>query len=148
MLRFGRFATSKGPKISEGALIGPYARLRPGTKIGEDVHIGNFVELANTTMAPGAKANHLAYVGDSEVGAKANISAGTITCNDDGFEKHKTIIGDGRSLARTGLVAPVTIGKSAIVGAGSTIARNVAADALAIERYKQIDLAGPRESVP
>ena len=75
------FCHIEGAKISEGALIGPYARLRPGTEIGEDVHIGNFVELKNTTMAPGAKANHLAYVGDTEVGAEANIGAGTITCN-------------------------------------------------------------------
>ncbi|MEC7655430.1 MAG: DapH/DapD/GlmU-related protein, partial [Pseudomonadota bacterium] len=137
------FCHVEGAKISEGALIGPYARLRPGTEIGEDVHIGNFVELKNTTMAPGAKANHLAYVGDTEVGAGANIGAGTITCNYDGFEKHKTIIGDGAFIgSNSALVAPVMIGKSAIVGAGSTIARNVAADALAIERSKQIDLAG------
>ena len=137
------FCHVEGAKISEGALIGPYARLRPGTEIGEDVHIGNFVELKNTTMAPGAKANHLAYVGDTEVGAGANIGAGTITCNYDGFEKHKTIIGDGAFIgSNSALVAPVMIGKSAIVGAGSTIARNVPADALAIERSKQIDLAG------
>ncbi|MED5359690.1 MAG: bifunctional UDP-N-acetylglucosamine diphosphorylase/glucosamine-1-phosphate N-acetyltransferase GlmU [Pseudomonadota bacterium] len=137
------FCHVEGAKISEGALIGPYARLRPGTEIGEDVHIGNFVELKNTTMAPGAKANHLAYVGDTEVGAEANIGAGTITCNYDGFEKHKTIIGDGAFIgSNSALVAPVMIGKSAIVGAGSTIARNVPADALAIERSKQIDLAG------
>jgi len=137
------FCHVEGAKVSEGALIGPYARLRPGTEVGEDVHIGNFVELKNTTMAPGAKANHLAYVGDSQVGAKANIGAGTITCNYDGIEKHMTVIGDDAFIgSNSALVAPVTIGKGAIVGAGSTIARNVPEDALSIERSKQIELAG------
>ena len=137
------FCHVEGAKISEGALIGPYARLRPGTEIGEDVHIGNFVEVKNTKMAPGAKANHLAYLGDSEVGVKANIGAGTITCNYDGFDKHKTIIGDEAFIgSNSALVAPVTIGKCSIIGAGSTIVRNVPEEALSIERSKQIDLTG------
>lgn len=137
------FSHVEGARISEGAIIGPFARLRPGTEIGADVHIGNFVELKNTTMAPGAKANHLAYVGDSEVGTKANIGAGTITCNYDGFEKHTTVIGDGAFIgSNSALVAPVRIGNGAIVGAGSTVSRDVPDDALAIERSKQIDLTG------
>ena len=85
------FSHIEGARIGAGATIGPFARLRPGTDIGEDVHIGNFVELKNTTMSPGAKANHLAYVGDTEVGERANIGAGTITCNYDGFEKHRRL---------------------------------------------------------
>lgn len=137
------FSHIEGACIASGAIIGPFARLRPGTVLGEDVHIGNFVELKNTVMGAGAKANHLAYVGDSEVGGKANIGAGTITCNYDGFDKHKTIIGAGAFIgSNTALVAPVTVGKSAIVGAGSTISRDVPEDALSIERSKQIDLAG------
>ena len=137
------FCHVEGTKISEGATIGPFARLRPGTEVGEDVHIGNFVEVKNTKLAPGAKANHLAYLGDSEVGTKANIGAGTITRNYDGFEKHKTVIGDEAFIgSNSALVAPVTIGKGAIIGAGSTIVRNVPEEALSIERSKQINLTG------
>jgi bifunctional UDP-N-acetylglucosamine pyrophosphorylase/glucosamine-1-phosphate N-acetyltransferase len=137
------FSHIEGARVASGAVIGPFARLRPGTEVGEEAYIGNFVELKNTVMGKGAKANHLAYVGDSEVGARANIGAGTITCNYDGFGKHKTIIGEGAFIgSNAALVAPVTIGKSAIVGAGSTISRDVPDDALSIERSKQIDLAG------
>lgn len=137
------FSHIEGARIARGATIGPFARLRPGTDIGADVHIGNFVELKNTTMSSGAKANHLAYVGDSEVGAKANIGAGTITCNYDGFEKHRTVIGEGAFIgSNAALVAPVRIGDGAIVGAGSTVSRDVPDDALSVERSKQIDLAG------
>ena len=137
------FSHIEGARIGAGATIGPFARLRPGTDIGEDVHIGNFVELKNTTMSPGAKANHLAYVGDSEVGEKANIGAGTITCNYDGFEKHRTVIGEGAFIgSNSAIVAPVRIGDGAIVGAGSTVSRDVPKDALSVERSKQIDLAG------
>jgi bifunctional UDP-N-acetylglucosamine pyrophosphorylase/glucosamine-1-phosphate N-acetyltransferase len=140
------FSHIEGARIGEGAIIGPFARLRPGTEIGEDVHIGNFVELKNTVMATGAKANHLAYVGDTVVGAKANIGAGTITCNYDGLEKHKTVIGEGAFIgSNSALVAPVKIGDGAIVGAGSTISRDVPDNALAIERSKQIDLTGRAE---
>jgi bifunctional UDP-N-acetylglucosamine pyrophosphorylase/glucosamine-1-phosphate N-acetyltransferase len=141
------FSHIEGARIGEGAIIGPFARLRPGTEIGENVHIGNFVELKNTVMAPGAKANHLAYVGDTVVGAKANIGAGTITCNYDGLDKHKTVIGEGAFIgSNSALVAPVTIGDGAIVGAGSTISRDVPDNALAIERSRQIDLIGRAEA--
>ena len=137
------FSHIEGARIGAGSTIGPFARLRPGTDIGEDVHIGNFVELKNTTMSPGAKANHLAYVGDSEVGEKANIGAGTITCNYDGFEKHRTIIGQGAFIgSNSALVAPIRIGDGAIVGAGSTVSRDVPQDALSVERSKQINLTG------
>ena len=137
------FSHIEGARIGAGSTIGPFARLRPGTDIGEDVHIGNFVELKNTTMSPGAKANHLAYVGDSEVGEKANIGAGTITCNYDGFEKHRTIIGQGAFIgSNSALVAPIRIGDGAIVGAGSTVSRDVPQDALSVERSKQINLSG------
>jgi bifunctional UDP-N-acetylglucosamine pyrophosphorylase/glucosamine-1-phosphate N-acetyltransferase len=119
-------------------LIGPYARLRPGTKLGNRVKIGNFVEVKKTTMQDGAKANHLAYLGDSEIGSNANIGAGTITCNYDGFKKAKTIIGTGAFIgSNTALVAPVTIGAGAIIGAGSTITQSVAENALAISRAEQ-----------
>jgi len=141
------FSHIEGARIGEGAIIGPFARLRPGTEIGEDVHIGNFVELKNTIMAPGAKANHLAYVGDTVVGAKANIGAGAITCNYDGLEKHKTVIGEGAFIgSNSALVAPVKIGNGAIVGAGSTISRDVPDNALAIERSKQTNLTGWAEA--
>jgi bifunctional UDP-N-acetylglucosamine pyrophosphorylase/glucosamine-1-phosphate N-acetyltransferase len=141
------FSHIEGARIGEGAIIGPFARLRPGTEIGEDVHIGNFVELKNTVMAPGAKANHLAYVGDTVVGAKANIGAGAITCNYDGLEKHKTVIGEGAFIgSNSALVAPVKIGNGAIVGAGSTISRDVPDNALAIERSKQTNLTGRAEA--
>ena len=137
------FSHIEGARIASGAIIGPYARLRPGTDVGEDAHVGNFVELKNTVMGKGAKANHLAYVGDSQVGSRANIGAGTITCNYDGFDKHRTVIGEGAFIgSNTALVAPVTVGDGAIVGAGSTITRDVPADALSIERSRQIDLAG------
>ena len=119
-------------------LIGPYARLRPGTKLGNGVKIGNFVEVKKTTMEDGAKANHLTYLGDSEIGSNANIGAGTITCNYDGFKKAKTIIGTGAFIgSNTALVAPVTIGAGAIIGAGSTITQSVAENALAISRAEQ-----------
>ncbi|MBT6136512.1 MAG: bifunctional UDP-N-acetylglucosamine diphosphorylase/glucosamine-1-phosphate N-acetyltransferase GlmU, partial [Rhodospirillaceae bacterium] len=129
------FSHLEGAKIEAGALIGPYARLRPGAEIGEGAHIGNFVEIKNATIEAGAKANHLSYIGDGQVGAGANIGAGTITCNYDGFLKHQTNIGAGAFIgSNTALVAPVTIGEGAIVGAGSTITRDVPADALAVER--------------
>lgn len=119
-------------------VIGPYARLRPGTKLGNGVKIGNFVEVKNTIMDDGAKANHLTYLGDSEIGSNVNIGAGTITCNYDGFNKAKTIIGVGAFIgSNTALVAPVTIGAGAIIGAGSTITQSVAENALAISRAEQ-----------
>jgi bifunctional UDP-N-acetylglucosamine pyrophosphorylase/glucosamine-1-phosphate N-acetyltransferase len=122
-------------EVCGGAIIGPFARLRPGAKIGEDAHIGNFVEVKNTLIGAGAKANHLTYLGDARVGAGANIGAGTITCNYDGYSKAMTEIGAGAFIGSdTALVAPVTVGAGAITAAGSVITRDVAPDALAIAR--------------
>jgi bifunctional UDP-N-acetylglucosamine pyrophosphorylase/glucosamine-1-phosphate N-acetyltransferase len=132
-----------GTEIDEGAQVGPFARLRAGSKIGRDAHIGNFVETKNTTIGAGAKAGHLSYLGDAEVGEKANIGAGTITCNYDGFLKHKTKIGKDAFIgSNTALVAPVTIGNGAFVGAGSTISQNVPDNALGITRAPQITKEG------
>jgi bifunctional UDP-N-acetylglucosamine pyrophosphorylase / glucosamine-1-phosphate N-acetyltransferase len=125
----------EGATIASGAIIGPFARLRPGARIGEDVHIGNFVEVKNTVIEKGAKANHLTYLGDARVGAGANIGAGTITCNYDGFTKAITDIGAGAFIGSdTALVAPVKIGDGAVTAAGSVITRDIAPDALAIAR--------------
>lgn len=129
--------------IGEGAIIGPYARLRPGAMIGRDVHIGNFVEVKKSVIEDGAKANHLAYIGDARVGARSNIGAGTITCNYDGFDKHFTDIGADVFIgSNTALVAPVKIGDGAMVGAGSVITKAVDAQALAIERNEQRQIDG------
>jgi bifunctional UDP-N-acetylglucosamine pyrophosphorylase / glucosamine-1-phosphate N-acetyltransferase len=133
------FSHIEGAHIKTGAVVGPFARLRPGTVIGENAHIGNFVELKNTKLGEGAKANHLSYVGDSEVGAGANIGAGTITCNYDGVNKHKTTIGSGAFIgSNTSLVAPVSIGANAVIGAGSVITQDVPDGNLALERSQQI----------
>ncbi len=124
--------------IREGAIVGPFARLRPGTDIGPDVHIGNFVEVKNAVMEAGAKANHLAYIGDGRVGQDANIGAGTIFCNYDGFDKHHTDVGAGAFIgSNSSLVAPVKIGDGAYVGSGSVITKSVPADALAVGRAPQ-----------
>lgn len=133
----------EGAHVSSNAVIGPYARLRPGAEIGEAAKIGNFVEVKNAVFEAGAKANHLSYVGDARVGAKANIGAGTITCNYDGYNKSHTDIGAGAFIgSNTALVAPVKIGDGAIVGAGSTIAKNVPDNALAVTRAPQKALDG------
>ncbi len=133
--------------INEGAIIGPYARLRPGTIIGRDVHIGNFVEVKKSVIEDGAKANHLAYIGDARVGARTNIGAGTITCNYDGFDKHVTDIGADVFIgSNTALVAPVKIGDGAIVGAGSVITKAVDANSLAVERSEQRQVDGYAET--
>ena len=132
--------------IGEGALIGPYARLRPGAQIGRDVHIGNFVEVKNAIIEDGAKANHLAYIGDARVGARSNIGAGTITCNFDGFDKHFTDIGEDVFIgSNTALVAPVKVGDGAMVGAGSVITKSVDPNALAVERAEQRQVDGYAE---
>ena len=133
----------EGARIARGARIGPFARLRPGADLGPDVHIGNFVEVKNAKLERGAKANHLAYLGDGRVGAKANIGAGTIFCNYDGFNKHFTDVGAGAFVgSNSSLVAPVKIGDGAFVGSGSVITRDVAADALALERAEQEERPG------
>ena len=127
-----------GLRVRKGAIVGPFARLRPGAEIGPDVHIGNFVEVKNAVMEAGAKANHLAYIGDGRVGAEANIGAGTIFCNYDGFEKHHTDVGPGAFVgSNSALVAPVKIGAGAYVGSGSVITKDVPADALAVGRAPQ-----------
>lgn len=128
----------EGARVGKGAIVGPFARLRPGAKLGQDVHIGNFVEVKNTLVEDGAKANHLAYLGDGRVGPKANIGAGTIFCNYDGFFKHKTDVGAGAFIgSNSALVAPVKIGDGAYVGSGSVITKDVAPNALALERAAQ-----------
>ena len=133
----------EGAKIGDGVKIGPFARLRPGAQLGPDVHVGNFVEVKAVTMGPRSKANHLAYLGDGAVGADANIGAGTIFCNYDGFRKHKTVIGDGAFVgSNSSLVAPVEIGAGAYIGSGSVITKSVAADSLALERSTQNERPG------
>jgi bifunctional UDP-N-acetylglucosamine pyrophosphorylase / glucosamine-1-phosphate N-acetyltransferase len=137
------FSHIEGATIAAGARIGPFARLRPGTEIGEGARIGNFVEVKQASLGAGAKANHLSYLGDAEIGAGANIGAGTITCNYDGFFKYKTWIGAGAFIgSNTALVAPVSVGAGALVAAGSVIVRDVAADAVATARGAQIEKPG------
>ena len=137
------FSHIEGATIATKAVIGPFARLRPGAKIGEKAKVGNFVEVKKAVLGPGAKANHLSYIGDAEVGADANIGAGTITCNYDGFGKYNTVIGAGAFIgSNTALVAPVTVGEGAIVGAGSVITKDVEPDSLALERNQQKGIAG------
>lgn len=136
--RIRAFSHIEGAAIAAGAEVGPYARLRPGADLGEKVKVGNFVEVKNVRMAAGAKANHLAYLGDGEVGAKANIGAGTIFCNYDGFFKHRTTVGEGAFVgSNSSLVAPVSIGAGAMVGSGSVITKDVAAGDLALARGQQ-----------
>jgi bifunctional UDP-N-acetylglucosamine pyrophosphorylase/glucosamine-1-phosphate N-acetyltransferase len=126
-------------RIEAGAVIGPFARLRPGADIGPAAHIGNFVEVKNARIGAGAKANHLAYIGDADIGERTNIGAGTITCNYDGFNKHRTTVGAGAFIGSDAtLVAPVTIGAGAFVGAGSVVTENVPAEALAVARGRQV----------
>ena len=127
------FCHLEGVTIASGATVGPFARLRPGAEIGENAHIGNFVEVKKAVIEAGAKVNHLTYIGDATIGAHSNIGAGTITCNYDGFGKHFTDIGAGAFVgSNSSLVAPVKIGDGAVVGAGSVITKDVAADALAV----------------
>lgn len=133
------FCHIEGAEIGVSAIVGPFARLRPGAKLEADVHIGNFVEIKNASLGKGAKANHLAYVGDARVGAAANIGAGTITCNYDGADKHFTDIGAGVFIgSNSTLVAPVKIGDGAYVAAGSTITESVGVDSLALGRARQV----------
>jgi len=130
-------------RIGPGARVGPFARLRPGADVGAGARVGNFVELKNVRLREGAKANHLSYLGDGDVGAGANIGAGTIFCNYDGFLKHRTEIGAKAFVgSNTSLVAPVKIGEGAYIGSGSVITKNVAADALALSRPEQTERPG------
>jgi bifunctional UDP-N-acetylglucosamine pyrophosphorylase/glucosamine-1-phosphate N-acetyltransferase len=132
------FSHIEGATVASGAIVGPYARLRPGAVVGEDAHVGNFVEMKKAVLGKGAKANHLTYLGDAEVGAGANIGAGTITCNYDGYNKSLTRIGAGAFIgSNSALVAPVTIGDGALVAAGSVIINDVPTDGFAIARGRQ-----------
>jgi len=133
------FSHLDGAKVGEGCEVGPYARLRPGAVLERGAKIGNFVEVKNATLGEGAKANHLTYLGDATVGAGANIGAGTITCNYDGYFKHKTVIGRGAFIgSNSALIAPVTIGADAIVAAGSAVSRDVAEGELRMVRAEQL----------
>jgi bifunctional UDP-N-acetylglucosamine pyrophosphorylase/glucosamine-1-phosphate N-acetyltransferase len=137
------FSHIEGAIIGARASIGPFARIRPGTRLGERAKVGNFVELKKADVGEGAKVNHLSYIGDASIGAGANIGAGTITCNYDGFGKYRTEIGAGAFIgSNSALVAPVRVGDGAIVGAGSVITRDVEADSLAVERNEQKGIAG------
>jgi bifunctional UDP-N-acetylglucosamine pyrophosphorylase/glucosamine-1-phosphate N-acetyltransferase len=129
--------------IGSGCIIGPFARLRPGNTLADHVHIGNFCEVKNSKVAEGSKINHLSYVGDSDVGSRVNVGAGTVTCNYDGASKHRTVIGDGAFIGSGSmLVAPVAVGEGATIGAGSTITKDAPAGKLTLERSKQVTLAG------
>ncbi|MEA3047232.1 MAG: bifunctional UDP-N-acetylglucosamine pyrophosphorylase / glucosamine-phosphate N-acetyltransferase [Sphingomonadales bacterium] len=142
-VRIRAFSHLEGATVEAGAQIGPYARLRPGAEIGEGARVGNFVEVKKARLGKGAKANHLSYLGDADIGANANIGAGTITCNYDGFFKYRTNIGEGAFIgSNSALVAPVTIGKGALVAAGSVITRDVPDDAVAVARGAQVEKPG------
>ncbi len=137
------FTHIEGATVGAGALVGPYARLRPGAELGAEVHIGNFVEVKNSTLAAGAKANHLAYLGDATVGARVNYGAGSITANYDGANKHRTVIGDDVHVgSNCVLVAPVTLGAGATIGGGSTVSKDAPAGQLTVARAKQVSLSG------
>jgi bifunctional UDP-N-acetylglucosamine pyrophosphorylase/glucosamine-1-phosphate N-acetyltransferase len=141
--RIRSFSHLEGAVVGAGALVGPFARLRPGAVLEAEVHVGNFVEIKAARLGIGAKASHLSYIGDAEIGAGANIGAGTITCNYDGVNKLPTIIGENAFIgSNTALVAPVTVGAGAIVAAGSVVTRDVSADALSIGRGQQVDKPG------
>jgi bifunctional UDP-N-acetylglucosamine pyrophosphorylase/glucosamine-1-phosphate N-acetyltransferase len=129
----------EGSTAGKGCVIGPFARLRPGTRLADGVHVGNFVEVKNSTLGPGSKANHLSYLGDSTVGSQVNVGAGTVTCNYDGVNKHRTEIGDGAFIGSGSmLVAPVSVGAEATIGAGSTITKPAPAGKLTVERSRQV----------
>lgn len=141
--RIRAFSHLEGATVGPHAIVGPFARLRPGTVLAEEVHIGNFVEVKASRLGAGVKANHLAYLGDADIGARTNIGAGAITCNYNGFEKFPTVIGEGAFIGvQAALVAPVTVGAGAYVGTGSVITQDVAADALALARSRQVEKPG------
>jgi bifunctional UDP-N-acetylglucosamine pyrophosphorylase/glucosamine-1-phosphate N-acetyltransferase len=133
------FCHLEGASVGEGVSVGPFARLRPGTRLGKGAKVGNFVEVKNAEFGEGAKANHLTYVGDASVGAGANLGAGTITCNYDGYFKHRTVIGERAFIgSNSALIAPVNVGADAIVAAGSAVSRDVAAGELRMVRAEQL----------
>ncbi|SHF94414.1 bifunctional UDP-N-acetylglucosamine pyrophosphorylase / Glucosamine-1-phosphate N-acetyltransferase [Kaistia soli DSM 19436] len=137
------FSHLEGARVEAGAAVGPFARLRPGAKLGPQAKVGNFVEVKNAEIGAGAKVSHLTYIGDARVGAEANIGAGTVTCNYDGFDKALTVIGEGAFIgSNSALVAPVNIGDGAYVGSGSVITEDVAPDALALGRGRQVEKPG------
>ena len=141
--RLAAFCHLEDASVGPDGVIGPYARLRPGTELGPEVHIGNFVEVKNSTIAAQSKANHLAYVGDAVIGERVNVGAGTITCNYDGANKHKTIIEDDVFIGSdTQLVAPVTVRRGATLGAGTTLTKDAPADALTVSRARQLTIPG------
>ena len=141
--RVAPFSQIEDTITGEACIIGPYARTRPGTVLGNDVHLGNFVEVKNSTIADHSKANHLAYVGDADIGQRVNVGAGTITCNYDGANKFRTVIEDDVFIGSdTQLVAPVRVGKGATLGAGTTLTKDAPAEQLTVSRAKQISLAG------
>jgi len=134
--------------VGDGCSIGPFARLRPGNRLSDGVHLGNFVEVKNSDVGPGSKANHLTYLGDTTVGSKVNVGAGTVTCNYDGANKHRTTIGDGAFIGSGSmLVAPVTVGEQATIGAGSTITKDAPPGKLTLERSRQVSLDGWKRPV-
>jgi bifunctional UDP-N-acetylglucosamine pyrophosphorylase/glucosamine-1-phosphate N-acetyltransferase len=140
---FRPYCVVDGARIGDGAVVGPFARLREGTELAEGVHVGNFVETKKARLGRGAKANHLAYIGDAEIGERTNVGAGVITCNYDGFAKNRTVIGAGVFVGSdVQLVAPVTVGDGAVVGAGTTVTEDVPADAMAVSRVPQKNLLG------
>jgi bifunctional UDP-N-acetylglucosamine pyrophosphorylase/glucosamine-1-phosphate N-acetyltransferase len=137
------FSHCEGAVLRGGATAGPFARLRPGAELGPEVHIGNFVEVKKSRLAARSKANHLAYIGDAEIGERVNVGAGTIVCNYDGANKYKTIIEDDVFIGSdTQLVAPVTVGRGATLGAGTTLTRDAPPDALTISRARQTTVPG------
>ena len=142
------FSLIEDAEIGKDCRIGPYARIRPGTRLSDKVHIGNFVEIKNSSISTGTKANHLSYIGDSIVGKNVNIGAGTITCNYDGANKHQTIIEDDVFIGSdTQLIAPVTVAKGATIGAGSTITKNAPPESLTLSRAKQINISNWKRPV-
>ena len=137
------FTHMESARVGAGAIVGPFARLRPGADLGPEVHIGNFVEVKNSTLAKGAKANHLAYLGDATVGERVNYGAGSITANYDGANKHRTVIGNDVHVgSNCVLVAPIMLGDGATIGGGSTIAKDAPAGQLTVARPKQVSIAG------
>ena len=141
--RIRAFSHLEGCHVSRGAVVGPFARLRPGAELAEDVHVGNFVEVKNAILHEGVKANHLTYIGDAEIGERTNVGAGTITCNYDGVFKHRTVIGKDAFIGSdTMLVAPVTVGDGAMTATGTVVTTDVPAGALAVARARQENKPG------